>query len=735
VILFATTIFLNAALLFWLEPLFAKLVLPLLGGAPAVWNTCLVFYQVALLAGYLWAHLGPRLGSALHAGVHLALSALAFLVLPIAVPAMLLPPSFDAPRAWLLGVLVVAIGLPFFLIAANGPLLQRWFVSSRARGSEDPYFLYAASNLGSAAALLLFPLVLERFISVPTQTRAWQVAYVGNVVLVVACAFLALRRRPAGPSSPVRTEPATTPSVTRRAWWVALSAVPSSLMIGVTTYISNEIAPIPLVWIIPLALYLATLVIAFANVPELNNTVRAVFAEPFALRTTLATAGTVAVAVALGALAFVLGGSRAAVVVAHLLLFFVAALICHVQLAESRPPARKLTEFYFWMGVGGAAGGIFNTLVGPRLFTSVLEYPLALAAVIMLLPSPRGRVLRVSWADMVLPAVVGLVAVLLPVVFRPDPSSSVNPRLWLALPAIACLAFSGRPLRFGLGIAAVILASAAYPSEIGSVEHAERNFYGVHRVLRDDNRGFRWLTHGTTVHGGQRLADRGRPTPLTYYHPTGPLGDVFSAFTPAPAGGRVAVIGLGAGSMASYSKPGQGWTFYEIDPAVIEIARNPRYFTFLQESHGVRVVPGDARLTLGADRAARYDMIVLDAFGSDAVPVHLLTREVMQLYLSRLAPRGLLVMHLSNRFLDLTPVASALSSDAGLHALRRIDLQEDLDAGKYRSHWVVFARDSASLVPLASKEGWEPLPATTMRVWTDNYSSVLTLFRQRVPAS
>ena len=735
VVLFAAAIFLNAALLFWLEPLFARLVLPLLGGAPAVWNTCLVFYQLALLGGYLWAHLGPRrLGETLHAGVHLALSAVAFLVLPFAVPQRLLPPDFDAPLAWLLGVLIVAVGLPFFLIAANGPLLQRWFVSARARGSRDPYFLYAASNVGSAAALLLFPLVLERFFSLPTQTRAWQMTYVVSVLFVAACAFVALRLRTTENTLPTRAEPATTPSMARRAWWVALSAVPSSLMLGVTTYISNEVAPIPLVWIIPLALYLATLVIAFANVPGLNDTVRAVFAEPLALRTALATTGTIVVAVAIGAMAFVLGGAPAGAVVAHLLLFFVAALICHVQLAEARPPAHKLTEFYLWTGVGGALGGIFNALVGPKLFTSVLEYPLALAAVIMLLPSPRGRVLRVSWADFVLPAGVGLVALLLPIVIRGGGSVATSPRLWLALPAAACLAFSGRPLRFGLGIAAVILASAVYPSEIGSVEHAERNFYGVHRVLRDDDRGFRWLTHGTTVHGGQRVVERAKPTPLTYYHPTGPLGDVFSASS-ATAATEVAVIGLGAGAMAHYARPGQRWTFYEIDPAVIGIARDPRYFTFLQESPGVRIVPGDARLTLAADDAARYGVIVLDAFGSDAVPVHLLTREVLQLYLSRLAPSGLIAMHLSNRFLDLTPVASALAADARIHAIQRIDLDEDLGKGKYRSHWVVLARDSASLAPLASRAGWQRLPPTTMRVWTDDYSSVLPLFRQRVPAS
>ncbi|MGH7678464.1 MAG: spermidine synthase, partial [Gemmatimonadaceae bacterium] len=416
-----------------------------------------------------------------------------------------------------------------------------------------------------------------------------------------------------------------------------------------------------------------------------------------------------------------------AIVVAHLLVFFAAALVCHVQLARTRPGSGRLTEFYLWLGLGGALGGAFNAFIGPRLFTSVLEYPLALAAVVMLVPATRGDS-RVRVGDVGWPVLVGVLGAGIPMILQLTGASlPISPRLLLVVPAAACLAFSGRPLRFGLGVAAVILASTAYPSEIGSIEHAERNFFGVHRVLRDEEAGFRWLTHGTTVHGGQRLSERDDPTPLTYYHPTGPLGDLFADFAPVDVG----VIGLGAGAMVHYGRAGQSWTFYEIDPAVVAIAREPRYFTFLHRARPqVRVVVGDARLTLAADSAARLDLIVLDAFGSDAIPVHLLTTEAVGLYLARLRPEGRLAMHLSNRFLDLAPLAAALARSASLHALERIDLDEDEATGKYRSHWVVFARDSSALATLPRRHGWRPLQDRTVRVWTDDYSSVLPLFRR-----
>ena len=729
---FAAAIFLSSALLFWLEPLFGKMVLPLLGGAPPVWNACILFYQVALLAGYAWANLAGRLGTRRHLVIHVSLSVAALLVLPFAVPRAMLPPSPDHPLAWVLGALTLGVGLPFVMIAANGPLLQRTFAKVDASGRRDPYVLYAASNLGSAIALLLYPLVLERYLTLPDQTGAWRVAYVIMLGLLSACAVIAFRRK-GGPALTEQWRSGEAIAWSRRWRWMALAAIPSSLMLGVTSYISSEVAPVPLIWILPLALYLATLVAAFAATDRLSSLLRMIFSgrvTPRALGGTLLAA---AVSAATGIAIALSWGARPAIVVAHLLLFTLAALICHVRLADDRPSPARLTEYYLWLAIGGSVGGLFNTLIGPILFTSVLEYPLALAAVLMVLPARDGNgSSRLTRADLAWPVAVGLAAASIPLLIRfASISLPFSQRLLLAVPALAALAFSGRPVRFGGTLVAVIAASAAYPSEIGSIEYATRNFYSVHRILRDDRHGFRWLTNGVTVHGGQRLADSVAPFPLTYYTPTGPAGDAFRVLS--RPGQRVGVIGLGAGALMYFAAPGEQWRFFEIDPAVTNIARDSRFFTFLSRARApYDVVEGDARLSLARD-TMRFDILVLDAFASDAVPVHLLTREAIQVYESRLRPGGFILMHISNRFYDLGPIVGVMARDAGLTALQRHDLDpDDMEVtGKFGSHWVVLSRDASRIEPLREGAGWQPVAARDMRVWTDDFSSVLPLLRGR----
>jgi len=734
--LVAAAIFLSSALLFWLEPLFGKIVLPLLGGAPAVWNACLLFYQTALLAGYAWAHAADRIGVKRHAAIHIVGSLAALLVLPFAVPRVLLPPSTNQPLGWLLLVLLMGVGLPFVMVAANGPLLQLWYSRSGAKRARDPYFLYAASNLGSAAALLLFPVVIERFLTLSTQNQLWRAGYVLIVLLLAACAIVLARRSVPDQTTSTADVPREAIAWRRRLYWLALAAIPSSLLLGVTTYISSEVAPIPLLWILPLAIYLATLVVAFAATRPLADALDSVFARQLTLRSALGTiAGMLLFAVPC-LVVYVVWSARPAIVLAHLLLFAGAALVCHVRLAANRPAAERLTEFYLWTAIGGALGGAFNTLVGPLLFTSVLEYPLALTAVIMVLPARVGRDgqrAAASWRDLAWPVALGLVTAAIPFVLAASHAELPIPsRLLLAIPAIACLGFSGRPLRFGAGLAAVVVASTVYPAEIGTVEYAQRNFFGVHRVLRDDRHGFRWLTHGVTVHGGQPLADTLNPRPLTYFTPSGPIGDVFRAFGPRHPTGRVAVIGLGAGAMLYYGIPGQAWTFFEIDPEVTEIAENPKFFRFLPNARAQhQVIGGDARLSLARDTAT-YDLLVLDAFASDAIPTHLLTREAVQLYLSRLRPGGLLVMHISNRFFDLGPVVARAASDARLYSAHRVDSDPDdaENTGKFGSHWAVLARDGGTIAPIVAQGEWKPLTGgERLRVWTDDYSSVLPLLR------
>jgi hypothetical protein len=729
---FAAAIFLSSALLFWLEPLFGKMVLPLVGGAPPAWNVCILFYQTALVIGYAWAHAADRVGSRRHMLAHLGLSVAALAVLPFAIPPRLLPPSENHPLAWILGALTLGVGLPFVLVASNGPLLQRSFSRSGARQANDPYFLYAASNLGSAVALLAYPALFEPLMTLREQRQWWRVAYVAMVALLACCAAILWRT-----TAPVRSEssakhrPPEAVSWNRRLLWIALAAIPSSLMLGVTTYISSEVAPVPLIWILPLAIYLGTLVVAFAATDGLSRAINAIFAGAITIRTAIVSIGMFLV------LAFAyfwirsVAGAGPAVVVIHLAVFTIAALVCHVRLATERPSASRLTEYYLITAIGGAVGGLFNTLIGPVIFTSVLEYPLALAAVLMVLPPRLPSRFRAS--DLAWPAVIGAVALGIPWALRvlaidlPFP-----PRLLLAVPAAACLAFSGRPLRFGAGLAAVVLASASYPSEIGAIEHEDRDFYGVHRVLRDERHGFRWLTNGVTVHGGERLARDGSPVPLTYYTPTGPAGDVFASIVSRNPRAFVGVMGLGTGALMSYARPGQHWTFFEIDPAVTAIARESKYFTFLSNARADhRVIGGDARLALARD-TTRFDVLVLDVFTSDAIPTHLLTREALALYRARLRPDGIILMHISNRFFDLGPVVGGLARDAGLVALHRLDEEpDDMEVtGKFGSHWAVLASAAEDLAPLAAESGWKPLVDDGhARVWTDDYSSVLLLLR------
>lgn len=731
-LLFAAAIFLNSALLFWLEPLFGKTVLPLLGGTPGVWNVCILFYQTALLAGYAWAHAADKVGVRRHAVIHLIVAIAALALLPFAVSSTLLPPPIDRPIGWLLRVLAYSVGLPFVVIAANGPLLQRWYSRSQARGAGDPYFLYAASNLGSFASLLLFPIVLEPYLTLSQQGRAWRGVYVLTLIVAGACAFV-LRRVVATAPSQAASDDTETISPRRKLYWVALAAIPSSLMLGVTTYIAAEVASIPLVWIVPLALYLATLVAAYGATERIQRTLNSVFAQDL---TPQAAVRTLACLIALAlpsAAVMILWDVRGAVVVAHLTLFTVAALICHVHLAADRPSTTHLTSYYLWSAAGGALGGAFNTLIGPALFTSVLEYPIALTAVLTVLPA-RGARPRAELSDFGWAAVVGAGALAIALALRwTHVELPFSPRLLLAVPALACLAFSGRPLRFGSGLVAVVLASAAFPSEIGDVQYATRNFFGVHRVLLDERHGFRWLTHGVTVHGGERLRDSLSPKPLTYYSAAGPLADVFRSYGTMKPSMRVGVIGLGAGSMLFYGRSDQDWTFYEIDPAVTQLAETPRFFGFLAHARShYHVIGGDARLSMSAESSPPYDMLVLDAFSSDAIPTHLLTREALRLYLTHLAGDGILVMHISNRFFNLAPVVASLAQDAHLASLLRVDETPDDadDTGKFGSRWVVLARDPAELTPLAAA-GWQRLSnGAHVRVWTDDYSSVLPLMRR-----
>lgn len=688
-LLFAAASFVGAALLFLVEPMLAKLVLPYFGGSPMVWNTSTLFFQTLLLGGYLYVHLTTRrVGPRRHPWLHLALLVAPLVALPVALPDEPAPPPDSEPALWLLRVLLLAAGLPFALLATTGPLLQRWLSWSGHPRADDPYVLYAASNAGSVVGLLGYPLLVEPTVGLATQTRWWSWAYVGFVVLVVACGVATARSAaPRSRSAPTRRAArGPGPSWRTRAGWAALAFLPSSLMLGVTTHVSTDIAAIPLFWTVPLAIYLGTFVVAFGRrtrrPPRATALVAAALCLPVlvVLRTSVPP---VWLSVSL-----------------DLALLTAAGLAAHGRLAAGRPGVEHLTGFYLVVGLGGALGGLLNGLLAPVVLDRPLEFPVVVALVpLVAVGLTSGRAGR---------SAVG------------ERFAAVRARRRARRPRRAALPVPAL-LRQPLVLMSLVLVSTVVllDDRGGGVVLRERTFFGSYRVTEGTER--RTLVNGTTVHGWQELRGAWAGEPTSYYSRGGPIGDVMAAYGGTPVLDRVALVGLGVGTMAAYGTPGQRMDFYEIDPAMAGIARTR--FDYLRESAAdVRVVLGDARLRLATARET-YGLVVLDAFSSDAIPAHLLTEEAVRTYLRRLAPGGLLAVHVSNRHLDLAPVLGATARELGLVARVRYDGVTEEQASP--STWVVLARDRADLDRLLTRPGWDPVDGDAARAWTDDYSSVL----------
>ncbi|HEX2478703.1 MAG TPA: fused MFS/spermidine synthase [Geminicoccaceae bacterium] len=717
---FAGTMLLGAFLVFSIQPLFARMALPLLGGAPAVWNTAMVFFQSALLAGYAYAHCLSRcLGPRGQVAGHLSLLAIASLGLPVVIGDGWEPPAGAMSIPWLIALMAWTVGLPFLAVAATAPLIQRWFADSGHPAAGDPYFLYGASNLGSILALLSYPLLVEPTLTLQQQGWLWAAGYGALALAITGCGLVVWRRVATGVGAAASGAAAPSEPIgwPRRLRWLMLALVPSSLLLAVTTHITTDLAAVPLLWVVPLALYLLTFVVAFARRPWLRHAWM-IRAQPFVLIPL--------VLLFAWNLPFWLG------LPLHLFGLFVSALVCHGELARLRPTSERLTEFYFWMAAGGALGGAFTALLAPLLFDGVFEYPIALVAACLLRPTlapAAGR--RVL--DFALPIGIGI---LLAARTGADVGLRDFGTLGLLLvfvpSALALYALAERPLGFGLGIAAA-MGGALLAADAQSVVARERSFFGVYTVKRDPA-GYHVLLHGTTMHGAQRLDAERRRQPLTYFHRDGPLGQLFGA-----VGARVrniGAVGLGVGTVACYRRPGQRWTFYEIDPLVERIARDRRHFHYLAEcAPDAEIRTGDARLTLqGAPRAA-YDLLILDAFSSDAIPMHLMTREALALYLDKLAPGGVIAWHVSNRNLDLAPIVADLAADAGVVAWVQTDQPSRAELAQYRtpSIWIALARRAEDLGPLVRDPRWQRLHARPdARPWTDDFSNILSALRWRL---
>ncbi|MFZ1083797.1 MAG: fused MFS/spermidine synthase [Terracidiphilus sp.] len=742
-VVFTLSMFVSATLLFLVEPMLAKMALPMLGGTPAVWNTCLVFFQTVLLAGYLYAYAVTKwLRRSTQILLQIVLALTALIVLPLHLPIGWEPPVQGSPVLWVLAMLAVTVGLPFFLLSSSTPMLQRWFSQSGDKSAHDPYFLYAASNGGSLVGLLGYPLFIEPTLHLSIQSYLWSYGYVTFIVLTVFCGALVWRRRPSRDERETAPQEEVSGMEPRAAWrqrlrWIALAFVPSSLMMGVTTALTTDIPAIPLIWVMPLALYLLSFVLVFAKRPLVSH-------ENLILRLPI---------LLLFTLFPILSGKNLGLLILfplYLSVLFVAAMVCHGEIANNRPGVSRLAEFYLWISFGGVLGGIFNALLAPQIFSSVFEFPLALIFAAFLLPAidpepvPQAQAAKHKRNDLLLPLSLGLsmVAITLGLAHFNIPMNSMITIVFFGGSMIWCLSFAERPMRFATGMVVLVVAGSLFNSLNGKLILQQRSFFGVLRVSDDPESNVRNFIHGAIVHGTQSLDPAKSREPMLYYAKSGPAGSILRAVeakTRMTSTGDLtrpnwAVVGLGSGAMACYLQPGESLTFYEIDPAVVRIASNPRYFTYLSQcAPRSPVVIGDARLKLRYSADASYDLIVLDAFSGDVIPMHLMTREALALYLRKLAPGGILAFHISNGHLKLAPIFGALARDAGLVCLRDDDLslsKAETGTGRSPSEWLVMARSRADLGILATDPRWTAVSVPPgADLWTDDFSNLLRVIK------
>jgi SAM-dependent methyltransferase len=732
--LFILTIVTGSFLLFLTQPMIARMALPRVGGSPSIWNSAMLVYQLLLLGGYAYAHWLAYLRPRIQVGIHLVLLGVAALWLPIGLAAMTPSPDSE-PALWVPIFLIASIGPLFFIVSSQAPLMQRWYALETSRG--EPYTLYAASNLGSFAGLLSYPLIVEPTMGLAQQSWLWTIIYAFLVLLVAACALTVPGK--AVEAIPQETGPA--PTTRQMLRWVILAAIPSGLMLSTTTHLTTDIVAIPMLWVLPLGLYLLSFVIAFAARRGTANFL------------TIVAPLTILIA---GGLAFANGMNNPLFSAsAGLILLFVVAVALHSELFRLRPAVSHLTRFYLGMSVGGVLGGFFCAIMAPLLFDWAYEHPILILAAAWLVPQyelvPWSVALRrtLSWTIPAFAFILSFMtaAGMLARLFGDPNVGMVLGSIAVSLLALACL---GRRWPFTASLAALMLSYGGWGTLYHSYEGTRtRSYFGIYEVSEaQDEQGrpiYRSLTHGTTLHGRQNLLPGLERMPTTYYARRSGVGLAMSnADALFGAHPRLAVVGLGSGTLSCYARPNQAWTFFEIDPAMVQVARNR--FSFLSRcAPQVRIVLGDARLSLARQPANSIDILAVDAFSSDAVPMHLITREALRVYGRAVQPNGIVLFHISNRYLDLQPVVADLAAREGWHAekLQYVPNEQEEVLNATISVWIALSRNPATLERLKALSGddsvnWEPIePRPGFAGWSDDHASILPIinFRSMLPHS
>ncbi len=735
---YALTLLFSAALIFSVQPMFSKMILPLLGGTPQVWNTAMLFFQLCLLGGYAYAHGTSRfLNIRVQAILHLVLLSIFVVVLPFAIPEGWTPPVDSDPTLWQLSLMAITVGGPFFVLAGSAPMLQRWFSATDHPDADNPYFLYGASNLGSMTALLAYPVLIEPFMDLSSQTHSWMLGYFGLIGLTVISALLVWRSVPAKNTNPHANEnTADSVAWSMRGRWLLLAFIPSSLMLGVTTLITTDIASVPLLWILPLAIYVGTFILVFARKPLFSESG---ITSLFEIVLILMVAQMISMYFQKMPPVFLIG--------LHLTVFFIATMACHTMLAKSRPPAAHLTEFYLLMSLGGALGGIFNAIIAPQFFIIPIEYGLVLGLCVFvryisdpeqaLAPSLKrlAQNFKDHGADVIF-TLKGLapIAIIVSGVFAFGVPHRVIFVSTAVIMTISLLLLSKDRWVFGLAMAFILtlfpLGFYWGQHNFTEIFHRDRNFFGVIKVVNTTNEE-RILLHGTTNHGAQALEERFRLTPLSYYSHESPVNDLFAYYDKRNGAQNVGILGLGIGVTACFSKEQRHFDFFEIDAEIVEIAENPAYFTYLSDCGSpYDIILGDARLTIADKPEASYDVIIADAFSSDNIPVHLVTKEALELYLSKLKDDGVLLMNISNNYLDLEPVIAATAQEIGITSLARISnggMLEDSKIEYYPAHFIVLTNSKGLMNHLRTKNWTEGMFRTGVKPWTDQFSNIISV--------